>query len=78
MYTQNLSSLGVGERAVIRGIAAEETVRQRMYAMGLRAGREALVMRRGRLGGPLQVRVGSITLVVRRRDAARVEVAYRA
>jgi ferrous iron transport protein A len=75
MFAQNLSSLRVGERAVIRDIAAEETVRQRMYSMGLRAGREALVMRRGHLGGPLQVRVGSITLVVRRRDAARVEVA---
>lgn len=73
-----LSSLNVGDHAVIRDIAADEVVRQRMYAMGLRAGREAFVMRRGRLGGPLQIRVGSISLVVRRSDAERVQVSLMA
>jgi len=72
--TIKLSSLQIGDRAVIRGIQADETIRQRMASMGLRAGREACIIRRGRLGGPLHIRIGSISLVVRRKDADQVDV----
>lgn len=74
MSILKLSSLRIGDRAVIRGIQADESIRQRMYSMGLRAGREACIIRRGRLGGPLQIRIGSISLVVRSRDADQVDV----
>lgn len=76
--TVKLSNLKVGDRVVICDIAGDEELRKRMHAMGLRAGREASVMRRGRLGGPLQIRVGSINLVVRRSDAERVHVSFMA
>jgi len=59
---------------MIQGIAAEDAVRQRMEAMGLRTGREACVVRSAHLGGPIQIRVGSISLILRRRDAALVSV----
>lgn len=74
MSALNLCSLAVGQRAVIQDIAADEALRQRMQAMGLRTGREALIVRLGRLGGPIQVRVGSVSLMLRRSDAARVQV----
>jgi Fe2+ transport system protein FeoA len=41
--------------------------------MGLRTGREAEVIRCPRIG-PMQIRVGSIHLIMRRRDAARVSI----
>jgi Fe2+ transport system protein FeoA len=39
--------------------------------MGLRTGREAEVIRCSRLG-PMQIRIGSVDLIMRRSDAARV------
>jgi ferrous iron transport protein A len=71
----NLSSVRIGQHVVIQGIAADASVRQRLEAMGLRAGREAYVVRSAHLGGPIQIRVGSISLILRRRDAALVRVA---
>jgi len=41
--------------------------------MGLRSGREAEVIRCSRLG-PMQIRIGSVNLIMRRRDAARVSI----
>lgn len=69
-----LSSLKIGSRAVINTINSAEDVRQRMYSMGIRAGREACIIRRGRLGGPIQVRIGSVSLIMRLKDADQVEV----
>ena len=69
-----LSSLQSGNRAVISQINSDNDVRQRMYSMGIRAGREAQVIRRGRLGGPIQVRIGSVSLIMRQKDAEQVEV----
>lgn len=69
----DLSHLSAGESAHITGIHAPDDVRQRLQAMGLRTGREARVIRRTRLG-PMQIRVGSVDLIMRRRDAARVAI----
>ena len=69
----NLSSLGIGERAFITGIHAPDGTRQRLQSMGLRTGREAEVIRSPRLG-PMQIRVGSVHLIMRRRDAACVSI----
>lgn len=67
----NLSGLLKGQRAIIIGIHAPDGIRHRLQAMGLRTGREAEVVRRPRLG-PMQIRVGSVNLIMRRRDAARI------
>jgi Fe2+ transport system protein FeoA len=69
----NLTSLGIGERAFITGIHAPDGTRQRLQSMGLRTGREAEVIRSPRLG-PMQIRVGSVHLIMRRSDAARVAI----
>jgi Fe2+ transport system protein FeoA len=71
-----LSNLGVGECACITGIHAPDGIRQRMQSMGLRTGREAEVIRGTRLG-PMQIRVGSLHLIMRRSDAARVSITTR-
>lgn len=69
----NLSNLGIGERAFITGIHAPDGMRQRLQSMGLRTGREAEVIRNSRMG-PMQIRVGSVHLIMRRCDAARVTI----
>jgi Fe2+ transport system protein FeoA len=72
----NLSSLKKGESALITGIHAPDGTRQRLQSMGLRTGHEAEVIRCSRLG-PMQIRVGSVHLIMRRRDAARVSISSR-
>ena len=69
----NLSSLCQGETAMITGVHGSDGVRHRLQAMGLRSGREAEVIRCSRLG-PMQIRIGSIDLIMRRSDAARVSI----
>ncbi|MGB5439599.1 MAG: FeoA family protein [Gammaproteobacteria bacterium] len=69
----NLSGLGRGETAIILGVHGSDSIRHRLQAMGLRTGREAEVIRCPRLG-PMQIRIGSINLIMRRSDAARVSI----
>ena len=70
---RTLSSLRKGECAFITGIHAPDGTRTRLQSMGLRNGREAEVIRCPRIG-PMQIRVGSIHLIMRRCDAARVSI----
>jgi Fe2+ transport system protein FeoA len=70
---RTLSHLRKGECAFITGIHAPDSTRIRLQAMGLRTGREAEVIRCPRIG-PMQVRVGSVHLIMRRSDAARVSI----
>ena len=69
-----LSHLRPGDRVVIDDIQADESVRRRLHAMGLLRGRQAQLIRRARFGGPLQIRIGSVDLILRRRDADSVHV----
>ena len=73
-HNESLSYLVPGEHVIIQDIVAEESVRQRLHAMGLLRGREVELIRRARFGGPLQIRIGSVNLILRRRDAAYVKV----
>ncbi len=47
---------------------------RRMAALGLRPGARIRVVRLSPLKGPLQVRAGHTDLILRRSDAARIEV----
>lgn len=76
-HDNSLSYLVPGEHVVIQEIVAEESVRQRLHAMGLLRGREVQLIRRARFGGPIQIRVGSVDLILRRREAAYVKVSRR-
>ncbi len=69
-----LDILPVSQRAVITGIAQDEGLGLRMRAFGLRVGREVMVVRRSRIGGPLQVRVGTTDVIMRIREATLIRV----
>lgn len=69
-----LEQLAAGQCARIAQVEGDEPLRTRMFALGLRNGREVAVIRRARLGGPLQIRVGSTDLIVRRREARLIKL----
>jgi ferrous iron transport protein A len=69
-----LDALPLLEPATIDQVEDAGPLTTRMRAMGLRAGREVMVVRRSRLGGPMQVRVGSTDLIIRPREARLVRV----
>ena len=64
-----LIDLPPGHSAVVRTLEADSGLRQRLEAMGLRAGQTVTMLRRGQWAGPLHVRVGMTELMVRRREA---------
>jgi ferrous iron transport protein A len=70
----SLNQVLAGHTATITEIHASEYLRHRMTALGLRRGRRVLVIRRARYEGPLHVRVGMTEVMLRRADAATVEV----
>ncbi|MBM5571807.1 MULTISPECIES: FeoA family protein [Deefgea] len=71
----NLAQLALHQRAVVRLIATASDLVPRLSALGLREQCEITVLRRGWLGGPLQVRVGNTDFMLRRADAALIQVA---
>ena len=70
-----LEQLPVGESALIEDVSGQEALRARLFALGLRVGREVAVIRRAGLGGPLHIRVGSTDIALRRKEAKLVRLA---
>ena len=71
---RSLSQLLPGQTATIGAIDAEDQIRERMAALGLRQGRLISVIRRARMNGPIQIRIGTTDLMIRRVEAAKVHL----
>ncbi len=69
-----LSALQPGEAATIVGIHAEEALHQRLLALGFRAGKRIELIRRARFSGPLQVRIGTTDVLLRKNEAEKILV----
>jgi ferrous iron transport protein A len=72
-----LDVLPLLQPATIDAVDGEGALALRMRAMGLRVGREVMVVRRSRLGGPLQIRVGTTDLIIRPREARLIRLRAR-
>ena len=70
----NLESLPCGQSACIEALTVESELRARLSALGLRHGKWIQVIRRAVLGGPLHVRVGTTEIILRRKEAAQIQV----
>lgn len=70
-----LAALLPGQEARVVAVHAEEALHHRLAAMGFRAGRALLLVRRAAFQGPLHVRVGSTDVIIRRHDAHAIEIA---
>lgn len=64
-----LNRLNTGEVAKIISVAGDEAIRARINGLGLRLGQEVAVIRRARMGGPIQVRVGHTDVLMRPEQA---------
>jgi len=74
MPATNLSSLHPGDIATIASIHAEEALHLRLLALGFRTGKQIEMIRKASFSGPLQVRVGTTDVMLRRSEAAKIEV----
>lgn len=69
-----LSSLPTGTRATITDIHTDDALRQRLQALGFRAGKPVEIIRKAIFSGPIQVRVGTTDVLLRLTEAQLVEV----
>ncbi|MGL4994992.1 MAG: FeoA family protein [Deefgea sp.] len=70
----NLAQITLGQSARVSALNLSAELAQRLAALGLRIDCEVTVLRRGWLGGPLQLRVGNTELMLRRDAALGIEV----
>lgn len=71
----SLNQLAPMASAVIQALNVGQDLRRRMSGLGLRPGARVQVIRTSPLNGPIQIRVGHTDLILRRSEAARIEVA---
>jgi len=69
-----LNTLAAGRCGTILSIDAPAELVARMRALGLRAGRRIKVIRRSPFQGPIQVRAGQTDLIIRRAEAAVIQM----
>lgn len=69
-----LDRLHPGDHATIVAIHAEEALHQRLQALGLRSGKRIEMIRHASFSGPLQVRIGTTDVILRRAEAGKITV----
>ncbi len=72
--SENLDSLVPGENATIRAIHTDDALRQRLMALGFRVGKRIELIRKASFSGPLQVRIGTTDILLRKSEAAKISV----
>jgi len=72
--TLRLSDLALGQHAQVKALHSAENLAHRLTALGFRAGKQLQVLRRGKMAGPLHVRLGTTDVILRRSEAAQIEV----
>ncbi len=75
MSATTLATLHPGDIATIASIHAEEALHLRLLALGFRTGKQVELIRKASFSGPLQVRVGTTDVMLRRSEAAKISVA---
>lgn len=70
-----LATLLPGDVATIVTIHAEEALHLRLLALGFRTGKQIEMIRKASFSGPLQVRIGTTDILLRRIEAAKITVA---
>ncbi len=69
-----LFELPIGKRAIIKNIELNKKVVERLNDLGLRQGKYVVVVRKALFGDPIEIKVGSVYLVVRKYQAEKIEV----
>ena len=74
MSATTIAALLPGDTATIVSIHAEEALHLRLLAMGFRNGKQVELIRKASFSGPLQVRVGTTDVMLRRAEAEKIKV----
>jgi ferrous iron transport protein A len=74
MPATTLAVLRPGDIATIVAINAEEALHLRLLALGFRNGKKIELIRKASFSGPLQVRIGTTDVMLRRSEAAKIKV----
>lgn len=74
MPSTALTTMHPGESASIVSIHAEEALHQRLLALGFRSGKRIELIRKASFSGPLQVRIGTTDILLRRGEAEKITV----
>lgn len=74
MPSTTLATLQPGESATIVAVHAEEALHQRLLALGFRSGKQVGLIRKASFSGPLQVRIGTTDILLRRGEAEKITV----
>ena len=74
MSATTLAAMHSGDTATIVSIHAEEALHLRLLALGFRNGKQVELIRKASFSGPLQVRVGTTDVMLRRAEAAKIKV----
>ena len=74
MPASTLITLHPGDIAIIVSIHAEEALHQRLLALGFRTGKQIELIRKASFSGPLQVRIGTTDIVLRKSEATKIKV----
>lgn len=74
MTQHNLSNLPAGRCGTIVRIDAPADLAAKMRALGLSPGHRVKVIRRSPFQGPIQVRSGQTDLMIRRAEAASIQI----
>lgn len=74
MPSITLSTMQPGDTATIVAIHAEQALHQRLQALGFRSGKQLELIRKASFSGPLQVRIGTTDILLRRSEAAKIMV----
>ena len=74
MSALTLATLHPGDYATITAIHAEEALHLRLLALGFRTGKQVELIRKASFSGPLQVRIGTTDVMLRRIEAAKISV----
>lgn len=70
----SLNHLPAGRCGTILSIDAPDELTARMRALGLQPGRRIKVIRRSPFQGPIQIRAGQTDLMIRRAEAATIQM----
>jgi len=71
---ENLTNLAPGESANILAINTDDALRQRLLALGFRVGKRIELIRKASFSGPLQVRIGTTDILLRKHEASKIAV----
>ena len=72
--TKLLDYLSPGQAGQVVAVHADEELRRRLVALGLKPGNRIELIRKGLFTGPLQVRIGTTDIIIRRSDARHIEI----